>query len=76
VVMDPARGSGVVARLSGYLDMIRQSAPANPAQTVLVPGDRAQIARARRLADGIPVEPRLWSMIRALSNPQVQAVSS
>lgn len=65
VVMQPA--SGFMPIVSGFLDELRSSAPADPAQPVRIPGDRAVTSRERAERDGLDVATEVWERIRALS---------
>jgi LDH2 family malate/lactate/ureidoglycolate dehydrogenase len=47
--------------LAAYLDMIRNSPPADGFDQVLIPGDRSRQCRAERLRDGVPVANEVWS---------------
>jgi uncharacterized oxidoreductase len=49
-----------VASIIGY---VTASAPANPDEAVLAPGDVERATRAERLANGIPIEAETWSQI-------------
>lgn len=65
VVMEPA--SGFMPLVSGFLEELRHSAPANPAQPVRIPGDRAASTRERAESHGLAVAPEVWERIRALA---------
>lgn len=67
IVASPHHDRGLPQRLAVYLDAVRACAPADPASPVLVPGDRARAERTRRLAEGIPVEERIWTQLEALA---------
>lgn len=62
-----AEPTGHLALVSEYLDALRSSAPANPGEPVLVPGDRATRAREANLIRGIDVAPDVWARIVALA---------
>ncbi len=68
VVIDPAWLPGA-ARLAddvaAAIDHVKASPPADPALPVLVAGEPERAWRARRLAEGIPVEDATWDEIRA-----------
>ncbi|MET8352579.1 Ldh family oxidoreductase [Micromonospora sp. NPDC005206] len=55
-----------VERVSAYLDEVRTSATAPGFESVDVPGDRAARERARRLADGIPIDDEVWKAAEEL----------
>lgn len=65
VVMEPA--SGFMPLVSGFLEELRQSAPADPAQPVRIPGDRATVTRAHAGRDGLNVASEVWQRICALA---------
>lgn len=74
IVMEPA--TGAAAAVSAYLDTIRAVAPADPAQPVQVPGDRASATRQRRAAHDLDVDEGIWARIRALAaEPASQAAA-
>lgn len=54
---------GVADVLTGYLDDVRASEPADPARPVLIPGDRARGERARRAEAGIEIRDDLWTQL-------------
>jgi len=51
--------------LTSYFDAVRASGSENP---VSIPGDRARAERARRLAEGIPLDAAQWDRALALRN--------
>jgi LDH2 family malate/lactate/ureidoglycolate dehydrogenase len=57
--------------LAAYLDAIRNSAPAEGFDRVLVPGDRARECRKHRLAEGLPVADEVWERLRERSGAPV-----
>jgi uncharacterized oxidoreductase len=67
-VVDPRRLPGA-ARLdeevAAAIDHVKASPPADPAAPVLVAGEPELASRARRIAEGIPVERAAWDQIRA-----------
>ncbi len=66
VVIDPARLAGVDwlrREIDGFLEYVKASPPAKPAEPVLVPGDPERIAREERLRTGIYVDPTTWEDI-------------
>lgn len=65
VVLEPA--SGALPLVSGFLEELRHSAPADPALPVRVPGDRAIATRERAGRDGLSVAPEVWDRICALA---------
>jgi uncharacterized oxidoreductase len=46
-----------------YLEWVLSARPVDPASLVLLPGDAEQLARSRRLAEGIPLPVDTWSAI-------------
>ncbi|MCL4068123.1 Ldh family oxidoreductase [Pseudomonas sp. GX19020] len=65
VVMEPA--PSFMALVSGFLEDLRQSTPADPASPVRIPGDRATHTREKAGRDGLHVATEVWQRIRALS---------
>lgn len=59
---------GPRADLAGYLDLIRNTEPAEGFDRVLVPGDRARECRERRLVEGVPVADEVWARLQVLAN--------
>jgi uncharacterized oxidoreductase len=68
-VLDPARFGDVAAfraELAAVIADVKASPPADPDNPVLVAGEKERITRARRLAEGIPVDPTTWgNLVRA-----------
>lgn len=58
--------TGVVGRVTCYLDEVRASPRAPGADRIDVPGDRARRMRAERRADGIPLEDVVWDAAAGL----------
>ena len=54
------------ADLDAAIDVLHQTAPANPAEPVLVAGDPEAAKRAQRLRDGIPIPDPLAGKIREI----------
>lgn len=46
-----------------YVDWVMETAPADPANPVLAPGDKETQTRADRLAHGVPLQPDTWESI-------------
>ena len=70
LAIDPERTVGrdrFAAVLEGLLGELRAIAPSPGFDEVLVAGDPEERARAERERWGVPVEPALWSTLRALS---------
>lgn len=67
-VVDPGRlpgGAGFRAEVAAAIDHVKASPPADPALPVLVAGEPERAARARRTAEGVPVEEAAWDDLRA-----------
>lgn len=63
VVIDPARLPGadrLEAEIVAAIDHVKASPPADPSLPVLVAGEPELASRARRLAEGIPIEQATW----------------
>lgn len=66
-VLDPGRLSSrdfMEAEIDGLIAWAKSSARLDPEVPVLVAGDPERIARARRLAEGIPIDDTTWGEIR------------
>jgi hydroxycarboxylate dehydrogenase B len=66
VVVDPARLAGVDwlrRETDGFLDYVKASPPANPAEPILIPGEPERIARDERGRTGISVDATTWGEI-------------
>jgi LDH2 family malate/lactate/ureidoglycolate dehydrogenase len=66
IVFAPRHAAAAKAIVTAYLDDIRATPPADPAQPVLAPGDRARTARAHAMTHGITLDDGLWSDLQAL----------
>jgi LDH2 family malate/lactate/ureidoglycolate dehydrogenase len=64
---------GPRARLSAYLDMIRNCEPAQGFDQVMVPGDRARECRKQRLEQGVPVAEEVWHRLLTLAESDALA---
>jgi uncharacterized oxidoreductase len=68
-VLDPARFGDIEAfrsELAAVIADVKASPPADPDSPVLVAGEKERITKARRLAEGIPVDPTTWgNLVRA-----------
>lgn len=67
IALRVAEGGAALRAVTAYLEELRNEG-AN-GREVLVPGDRARRMRAERLANGIPLDRRLWADVNALRNP-------
>jgi L-2-hydroxycarboxylate dehydrogenase (NAD+) len=65
IVIEPTAQAS--QRLSQFLELIRQSPPADPEQPVRVPGDRARRARASQQDEELTLPPSLWARIQDLA---------
>ncbi len=69
IYLDPERlddGHDWRRAVADYIAEIRACPPADPAEPVMIPGDPERRHRAERLANGIPLEARVWdSLMRA-----------
>ncbi|HEU5319294.1 MAG TPA: malate/lactate/ureidoglycolate dehydrogenase, partial [Methylomirabilota bacterium] len=66
VVVDPARlaGSDWLRReIDGFVDYVKASPAADPAEPVLIPGDPERLARDERARSGIVVDSTTWEEI-------------
>ncbi|HSK38610.1 MAG TPA: malate/lactate/ureidoglycolate dehydrogenase [Arenibaculum sp.] len=62
-VLDPGRlgdRDWMGRELAALVDHVKASPPADPQQPVLVPGEVEATTRARRLEEGIPIDPATW----------------
>ena len=68
IVFDPARFGDVEVyrkEAEGFLNFVKASPPADPSVPVMLAGEPERKMRARRVADGIPIDAKTWSDIRA-----------
>jgi hydroxycarboxylate dehydrogenase B len=66
-VLDPARLPGadrLDAEIAAAIDYVKASPPADPALPVLVAGEPEIALRAKRRAEGIPIERATWDELR------------
>ncbi|RAK50759.1 Ldh family oxidoreductase [Phenylobacterium deserti] len=70
IVLDAGLAAGE-GRLAAYLDLIRESPPAEGFDTVRIPGDRAHQVRAGRLESGLPIADEVWLQLQALAEGAV-----
>lgn len=65
-ILDPARLGNMewirqeIAAMTGY---VTGSPPRKAGEPVLIPGDPERLSRARRMAEGVPVDPVTWAGI-------------
>ena len=69
IYLDPARfgASAFVAEAMAYVDYVKSSKPAEGMDEVLVPGEPEARTRARRLAEGVPLQVDTWDNLRSFA---------
>jgi L-2-hydroxycarboxylate dehydrogenase (NAD+) len=67
IVIAPSSAPALAQRLAAYLEAVRNSAPAEPAQPVRAPGDGAARRRDRSQREGFEIAPRLWAELNDLA---------
>jgi LDH2 family malate/lactate/ureidoglycolate dehydrogenase len=70
IVIAPHHAEAAKALVSDYLAEVRAMPSSDPDAPVLVPGDRARIARAGALSQGIKLDDGLWHTLQALDAKQ------
>lgn len=68
IVFDPARFGDVEAfrdEMSAFLSFVKESPPAGTQGSVLTAGEPERISRKRRIENGIPIDAKTWSELRA-----------
>src|SRR5712691_2912056 len=63
IVIDPARlaePGWLNDEIRAMTDYITASPPRNPGEPVLIPGDPERLMRARRIAEGVPIDDETW----------------
>jgi uncharacterized oxidoreductase len=71
IVFDPARFGELETfqrETEAFLEWVKASPPADPQAPVLLAGEPERNMRRRRAADGIPVDAKTWSDIRAAAD--------
>lgn len=66
IFIDPAQlpgAAGLEAQVAAAIDHVKASPPADPELPVLVAGEPELAHRARRLAEGIPIDPATWEQL-------------
>ena len=66
IYLDPGHfdaGTGFAAEVRAFVDGIRASEPIDPAEGVMVPGDKERRTAAERRRDGIPLSEETWAAI-------------
>jgi uncharacterized oxidoreductase len=70
IVIDPARLStrdSMMAEIDAMIAWVKSASPADPELPVLVAGEPERIARAERLAHGIPIDDETWRQLSAIA---------
>jgi uncharacterized oxidoreductase len=63
VVIDPARlaePAWINDEIQAMTNYVTSSPPRNPGEPVLIPGDPERLMRAKRLAEGVPIDDETW----------------
>lgn len=66
IYLDPAKfddGHGFAASVDEYIEQVRSAPPADEMRPVMIPGDPERNARAKRGAEGLPLDPETWDNI-------------
>jgi uncharacterized oxidoreductase len=64
IYIDPARydpDGAVLREARRFVDWVKASPPADPAQPVLAPGDIERRTRAARMTGGVPIDDKSWA---------------
>lgn len=67
IFVDPSKlpgAAGLEAQIAAAIDHVKASPPQDPALPVLVAGEPELASRARRMAEGVPVDPTTWEELR------------
>lgn len=68
VVIDPARivdQAWLAEEVQAMTDYVTASPPRHPGEPVLIPGDPERLTRAKRLAEGVPIDDETWQQFAA-----------
>lgn len=63
IVIDPGRivdRNWLIDEITAMTDYVTASRPRNPAEPVLIPGDPERLSRAKRIAEGVPIDDETW----------------
>jgi uncharacterized oxidoreductase len=63
IALDPGRitdRTWLVEEIRAMTDYVTASPPRNPAKPVLIPGDPERLSRAKRIAEGVPIDDETW----------------
>jgi uncharacterized oxidoreductase len=66
VFIDPSHlvdRAWMLDEIKAMTEYVTASPPRNPAEPVLIPGDPERQSRARRIADGVPIDDQTWREI-------------
>jgi hydroxycarboxylate dehydrogenase B len=66
VLIDPSHlvdRAWMVDEIKAMTEYVTASAPRNPAEPVLIPGDPERQSRAKRIAEGVPIDDETWREI-------------
>jgi hydroxycarboxylate dehydrogenase B len=70
IVIDPARlttRDSMMSEIDAMIAWVKSAKPADPDLPVLVAGEPERMARAERLAHGIPIDDETWSQLSAVA---------
>lgn len=68
IVIDPGRitdSAWLADEIKAMTDYVTASTPRNPDEPVLIPGDPERLARAKRIAEGVPIDEETWRELAA-----------
>lgn len=68
IVFEPSRFGDIEAfrdEMEAFLTFVKESPPADPTAPVMIAGEPERKMRAHRVANGIPIDAKTWSDIRA-----------
>jgi hydroxycarboxylate dehydrogenase B len=66
IVIDPGRivdRSWLIDEITAMTDYVTASPRRNPDEPVLIPGDPERLSRAKRIAEGVPIDDETWREI-------------
>ena len=66
LLLDPTRietGDWIAEEIAAMTRFVTASPPRDPAEPVLIPGDPERRSRARRMAEGLPIDATTWAEI-------------
>ncbi|HXO02305.1 MAG TPA: Ldh family oxidoreductase, partial [Stellaceae bacterium] len=53
----------LIDEITAMTDYVTSSPARNPAEPVLIPGDPERLSRAKRIAEGVPIDDETWREI-------------